>query len=163
MHIHSPHKPKKLQSFLPTRRLMADGLDGRGEIHSIKNHNKFKIVLWNTKKLRKVIQNKKRGLLTFSIVILHDNARARGAARTRTLLEHLNWELFDSSLTALLSLQRTAACLSTWRTGWDHRALTTMRSSWKVSKHGWDHRQQASLTQETKNLFPDMTSSYVGK
>ncbi|PNF27525.1 hypothetical protein B7P43_G02895 [Cryptotermes secundus] len=48
------------------------------------------------KRLRKVIQNKRRGLLTFSIVILHDNARAHGAACTPTLLEHLNWELFDS-------------------------------------------------------------------
>jgi transposase len=29
------------------------------------------------------------------IVLLHGNARQHTAARTRTLLEHFNWELFD--------------------------------------------------------------------
>jgi hypothetical protein len=29
------------------------------------------------------------------VVLLHDNARKHTAARTRTLLEHFNWELFD--------------------------------------------------------------------
>jgi transposase len=30
-------------------------------------------------------------------VLLHDNARPHIAARTRALLEHFNWELFDHS------------------------------------------------------------------
>jgi histone-lysine N-methyltransferase SETMAR len=36
-------------------------------------------------------------MLTYGIVLLHDNARPHTstAARTRTLLEHFNWELFD--------------------------------------------------------------------
>jgi transposase len=28
-------------------------------------------------------------------IVLHDNARPHTAARTRALLEHFNWELFD--------------------------------------------------------------------
>jgi transposase len=36
-------------------------------------------------------------MLTYSVVLLHDNARPHTAARTRALLEHFNWELLDHS------------------------------------------------------------------
>ncbi|XP_023714684.1 histone-lysine N-methyltransferase SETMAR-like [Cryptotermes secundus] len=41
------------------------------------------------------IQNKKLGMLTYGSVLFHDNVRSRKAARTRALLEHFNWELFN--------------------------------------------------------------------
>jgi transposase len=49
------------------------------------------------KQLRKAIQNKRHGMLTYSIlvVLFHDNALPHKTARTRALLEHFNWELFD--------------------------------------------------------------------
>jgi histone-lysine N-methyltransferase SETMAR len=34
-------------------------------------------------------------MLTFGIVLLHDNARPHTGARISALLEHFNWELFD--------------------------------------------------------------------
>jgi hypothetical protein len=34
-------------------------------------------------------------MLTYGVVLLHDNARPHTATRTPALLEHLNWELFD--------------------------------------------------------------------
>jgi histone-lysine N-methyltransferase SETMAR len=34
-------------------------------------------------------------MLTSGVVLLHDNAWPHTAARTRALLEHFNWELFD--------------------------------------------------------------------
>jgi hypothetical protein len=42
-----------------------------------------------------VIQNKRRGMLTYSVVLLHDSACPHAAACTRALLEHFNGELFD--------------------------------------------------------------------
>jgi hypothetical protein len=42
------------------------------------------------KKLYVAIQNKRRGMLTSGVVLLHDNARLHTAARTRRLLEHFN-------------------------------------------------------------------------
>jgi hypothetical protein len=36
-------------------------------------------------------------MLTYGVILLHDNARPHTAARARALLEHLNWELFDHS------------------------------------------------------------------
>jgi histone-lysine N-methyltransferase SETMAR len=45
------------------------------------------------KKLRRTIQNKRRGTLTSGVLLLHDNSRR--SARTRSLLKHFNWELFD--------------------------------------------------------------------
>jgi transposase len=35
------------------------------------------------------------GILTSGVVLLHDNTGPHTAARTRALLEHFNWELFD--------------------------------------------------------------------
>jgi hypothetical protein len=34
-------------------------------------------------------------MLIASVVLLHDNAHPHTAARTRALLEHFDWELFD--------------------------------------------------------------------
>jgi hypothetical protein len=57
--------------------------------------------------LRSATQNKRRGMLTYGVVLLHVNTLPHTAARTRALLEHLNWELFDHThLTALISLER---------------------------------------------------------
>jgi histone-lysine N-methyltransferase SETMAR len=47
------------------------------------------------KKLRTAIQNKRYGMLTSGIVLIHDHARPHTDARARALLEHFNWELFD--------------------------------------------------------------------
>jgi hypothetical protein len=40
------------------------------------------------------IDNKRRGMLTYGVVLLRDNAHPHTAACTRALLEHFNWELF---------------------------------------------------------------------
>ena len=47
------------------------------------------------RKLRRAIQNKRRGMLSSGIVLLHDNARPHTAARTAQLLQQLRWEVFD--------------------------------------------------------------------
>jgi histone-lysine N-methyltransferase SETMAR len=54
-----------------------------------------KVYCETLKKLRRTIQNKRRGMLTYGVVILRDSARPHTAARTRALLDHFNWELFD--------------------------------------------------------------------
>jgi transposase len=41
------------------------------------------------------VKNKRRRMLTYGIVLLHDNARPHTAAHTREQPEHFNWELFD--------------------------------------------------------------------
>jgi transposase len=48
-------------------------------------------------KLHRIIQNKRRGMLIYSALVLHDNAHPHTAAHIRALLEHFNWELFDHS------------------------------------------------------------------
>jgi transposase len=48
-----------------------------------------------TKKLIRALQNKRRGMLTPGVVLLHDNSHQHTAARTRALLEHFNWEFSD--------------------------------------------------------------------
>jgi hypothetical protein len=42
------------------------------------------------KKLCRALQNKRRGMLKSNVVLLHDNAHPRTAARTRALLERLS-------------------------------------------------------------------------
>jgi hypothetical protein len=68
-------------------------------IYATSDHNNVTNVLRNTKKtcVGPDIQNKRRGMLTFGVVLFHENARPHmsTAARTRALLGHFNWELFD--------------------------------------------------------------------
>jgi hypothetical protein len=59
-----------------------------GGIHATGDHNTVTIVLWNTKKLCRAIQNIRRG------VLLHNNVRPHTAGHTQALLEHFNLELF---------------------------------------------------------------------
>ncbi|KAJ4443883.1 hypothetical protein ANN_05670 [Periplaneta americana] len=47
------------------------------------------------RKLRRAIQNKRRGMLTAGVVRLHDNARPHTARRTAAVLTEFGWELFD--------------------------------------------------------------------
>ncbi|KAJ4437194.1 hypothetical protein ANN_17329 [Periplaneta americana] len=46
------------------------------------------------RKLRSAIQNKRRGMLTAGVVLLHDNARPHMARRTAAVLTEFGWELF---------------------------------------------------------------------
>jgi len=47
------------------------------------------------RKLRRAIQNKRRGMLSSGIVLLHDNARPHTATQTAQLLQQFRWEVFD--------------------------------------------------------------------
>jgi histone-lysine N-methyltransferase SETMAR len=46
-------------------------------------------------KLRRVIQNKGRGMLSVGIVFQHDNARPHTVRRTASLLQEFSWEVFN--------------------------------------------------------------------
>jgi len=46
-------------------------------------------------KLKRAIQNRRRGMLSSGIVLLHDNARPHMAASTAERIQEYGWELFD--------------------------------------------------------------------
>jgi hypothetical protein len=46
-------------------------------------------------KLQRSIQNKRRGMHTKGVVILHDNSWPHTLARTNALIRLFNWEIFD--------------------------------------------------------------------
>jgi hypothetical protein len=101
MHARSPNKPKKFKQTLSARKLMACflGQDEKG-MPMVKFMQQGTTVTCQMycetlKKLRKAIQKKRRGMVTYGVVLLYDNALPHTAARTRVLQEHLNWELFD--------------------------------------------------------------------
>jgi peptidoglycan/xylan/chitin deacetylase (PgdA/CDA1 family) len=113
------------------------------------------------KESRRAIQNNRRGMLISGVVLLHDNARQHTAARTRALLEHFNWELFDHP-PYNPDLAPRDCHLFTYPTKWlRSQCSTIMKSWWKVSKHGWAHRRQTSLTQAHKNSFRDTTDASI--
>jgi hypothetical protein len=45
--------------------------------------------------MHKAIQNKRHGVLTYGVVLLHYNVHKHTAAHTKLLLENFNWELFN--------------------------------------------------------------------
>jgi hypothetical protein len=94
MHTNSPNKPKKFKQTSSCQK--ADGNCFLG-IHAARDHNNVRNVLQNThkKNLSRAIQNKRRGMPTYGVVLRHDNVRPHTTARTQALLEHFDWELFD--------------------------------------------------------------------
>jgi hypothetical protein len=101
MHIHSPNKLKKfIQTLTAYQKFdnncsLGQEMSADGQIVATRDHSNVRSVLRKAKNLCRVIQSKSRGMLTPGVVLLHGNARPHTAARTRTLLEHFNWELFD--------------------------------------------------------------------
>jgi hypothetical protein len=47
------------------------------------------------KKLRRAIQNKRRGMLSRGVVMLQDNARPHTPAAAQNLIVTFDWEQFD--------------------------------------------------------------------
>jgi len=47
------------------------------------------------KKLRRAIQNKRRGKMCSKVLFFHDNASPHNAIHTRELLDHFGWEVFE--------------------------------------------------------------------
>jgi histone-lysine N-methyltransferase SETMAR len=100
MHTHSPNKPKKFKQTPSNKKLMATlfwdrkgilfteciapGTTITSDVYSDTLH-----------KLRRSIQNKRHGMLTKGVVLLHDNARPHTAARTNALIKRFIWEIFD--------------------------------------------------------------------
>jgi hypothetical protein len=123
-----------------------------------RNHSDIRSVLQNTKKLYRAIQNKRHGMLSSGVVLLHDRVHLHTCttACTQALLEHFNWELFDHPSYSP-DLAPSNDLLFTYLKCW----LGSQRSWWKVSEHGWAHRWQTSLTQAYKSIFPDVTGASV--
>ncbi|XP_046659139.1 histone-lysine N-methyltransferase SETMAR-like [Homalodisca vitripennis] len=46
-------------------------------------------------RLRRAIQDKRRGMLTSGVVLIHDNARPHSAALTKRLLDGFKWDVFN--------------------------------------------------------------------
>jgi hypothetical protein len=69
---------------VPNVEFMQQGITVKPEVYCV-----------TQKELHKAIQVKRRGMMTYGLVLLHDNARPHTAALTRALLQHLNRELSD--------------------------------------------------------------------
>jgi hypothetical protein len=96
MHAHSPNKPRQFKQTLSACQ-KADGNCFLGHersadhgIHATRDHNNVISVLQNSKKLWRAIQNKWCGMLTYRVMLLHDNVCLITAACTQALLEHFN-------------------------------------------------------------------------
>jgi histone-lysine N-methyltransferase SETMAR len=100
MHTHSPNKPKKFKQTLSNRKIMATVFwDRKGilltEFMAPGPTITSEVYCETLHKLRRSIQNKRCGMLTKGVILLHDNARPHTAARTKALLQQFNWEIFE--------------------------------------------------------------------
>jgi len=54
------------------------------------------------KKLRHAIQNKRRGIMSATILLFHENARPHSVAQTQDLITSFRWEQMDQPRAALI-------------------------------------------------------------
>jgi histone-lysine N-methyltransferase SETMAR len=100
MHTHSLLKPRKFKQLLSNRKLMAAVFWDRKGVVLIEFMEPgttitSQMYCETLKKLRRTIQNKRRGILTSGVVLLHNNTRPHTAACTQALLQQFRWDLFD--------------------------------------------------------------------
>lgn len=100
MHTHSPNKPKKFKQTFNNRKVMATVFwDEKGVllVEFMQPGTKINAAVYceTLRRLRRAIQNKRRGMLTSGIVLIHDNARPHSAAATQRLLQQFQWDIFD--------------------------------------------------------------------
>ena len=100
MHTHSLNKPRKFKQSLANRKLMATLFWDRKGVLLIEFMEPGTTITSETycetlKKLRRAIENKRRGMLTSGVVLLHDNVRPHTAARAQALLQKFHWDMFD--------------------------------------------------------------------
>jgi hypothetical protein len=102
MQTHSPKKSKRFKQTLSARKLMAVVFWDRKGMLIVEFMKQRTIitsrVYCNTlNDLRRAIQSKRNGMLTFGVLHFHENKRLHASTivRNRALLEHFNWELFD--------------------------------------------------------------------
>jgi histone-lysine N-methyltransferase SETMAR len=118
----SHNKRKSLNKpCLPVRKLATVFWDRKGvlmvEFMQQGTTTTLELYCETLKKMRGGLPNKRRAMLTSSIVIFHDTARPHTAARTRALLEHFNWVLSDHppySLDLALSDYQLFTYLKNW-------------------------------------------------
>lgn len=99
-HSNSPKKPKKAKQILSTRKVMATVFWDRKGVLLVDYMHRGETInaaayCQTLRRLRRAIQNKRRGLLTSGVILLHDNARPHSAALTRDLLQQFKWEVWE--------------------------------------------------------------------
>lgn len=99
-HPQSPTRPRKFKQSFSMKKVMASVFwDRKGlllvDFMPQKTTINADAYCETLQRLRRAIQNKRRGMLTRGIVLLHDNARPHTAQKTTNLLRKFKWEVFD--------------------------------------------------------------------
>ncbi|GBO26654.1 Histone-lysine N-methyltransferase SETMAR [Araneus ventricosus] len=101
MHSHSPgRKPVKFKRTFSTKKCLATVFWDRKGVLLVEFMPRGTTITAASysktlQRLRREIQNKRRGMLSSGIVLLHDNARPHTAVATTILLQRFGWEVFD--------------------------------------------------------------------
>jgi hypothetical protein len=88
VHTHSPNNLNKFKKSLPARKLMTTVLWERKGVLMVKfvyqgTTITSQVYCQTLKIFHSVIQDRRRGMLTYGVVLLYDNERPHTAARTR--------------------------------------------------------------------------------
>ncbi|GFX41140.1 mariner Mos1 transposase [Trichonephila clavipes] len=103
------------------------------------------------KKLKRAIQNKRRGLLSSGVVLLHDNAPPHTAVRTREVLRKFKWDVFKHPP------------YSPNLAPSDYHLFTTMKK-WLGGKHFADDEElKNAVTHWFKSQAPTFYAEGIGK
>jgi transposase len=103
--------------------------------------------------------NKRHGMLTKGVVLLHDNARPHTAARTKVLLQQFNWEIFEHPPYSQHLAPSDYHLFTKMKVCWLTNASKPTRSSWMESTTGWVPWQCRSVTRDYKSWCDGTTSA----
>jgi hypothetical protein len=100
-------------------------------------------------------------MLKSGVVVLHDSSRPHTAARTRALLEHFNWELFDH-LPYIPDLAQSDYHLFTYPKNWLRSKRFSSNEEFMEDVKTWLSSQAADFFDtDIQKLIPDTTGASV--
>lgn len=99
MHTLSPNKPKKFKQTFKKQKITATVFwDKKGvlfeEFMTTVTTINFAVYCKTLKNFWRAIQNKRKGLLTSRIVLIHDNPCPHSAAATQQMIQTFQWDIF---------------------------------------------------------------------
>ncbi|XP_035231708.1 histone-lysine N-methyltransferase SETMAR-like [Stegodyphus dumicola] len=167
MHTNSPKRPTKFKRTINNRKVMATVFWDQNGVLLVEFMQPGKTINADSycetlRRLQRAIQNKRRGMLTSGIVLIHDNACPHSARVTQRLLQQFQWDIFEhppyspdkapSDFHLFLELKQ-------WLGGKRFQNDVELKLSQLTSNHWRGHFMKRVL----QSLFTDMTNASIVK
>ncbi len=142
-----PHPAKLWPPFWDSRDIIFIDYLPRGQTISGKYYTDL------IRKLRETLKQKRRGMLTKNVLLLHNNVRVHTCALSIAAIREAGFEALSHPLTLPTWLRRTIICSVHWRITCGEELLRPTMRCWQRFRPGTTRNQKTIFLMELINWF----------